>query len=65
VFEIDSHLPDKTLHSPVLLHTDNMNYNVVDCVRFDGGFFFGMAETNVLGKIDSWITNIRLPWEKD
>jgi hypothetical protein len=65
VFAIDQHLPDKILHTPVLLHTSSMNYNVVDCIQFTGGYFFGMAETNLLGKIDSWITNIRLPWEKE
>ena len=65
--EIDKHSPDMTFNAPTIVYENNeLPLGVRDCIFFEEGqiLFLVCCDMNITSRVDAYITNVNLPWEK-
>ncbi len=65
--EIDKHSPDMTYNPPTIIYENNeLPLGVRDCIYFEEGqiLFLVCCDMNITSRVDAYITNVNLPWEK-
>ena len=65
--EIDKHSPDMSCNAPTILYENNeLPLGVRDCFFFEEGhiLFLVCCDMNITSRVDAYITNVNLPWEK-
>ena len=65
--EIDKHSPDMTYNPPTIIYENNeLPLGVRDCIYFEEAsiLFIVCCDMNITSRVDAYITNVNLPWEK-
>ena len=65
--DIDKHSPDMTYNPPTIIYENNeLPLGVRDFVYFEEGriLFLVCCDMNITSRVDAYITNVNLPWEK-
>ena len=65
--EIDKHSPDMTFNAPTIIYENNeLPLGVRDCIFYEEGqvLFLVCCDMNITSRVDAYITNVNLPWEK-
>ena len=65
--EIDKHSPDLTFNAPTIIYENNeLPLGVRDCVYYEEAslLFLVCCDMNITSRVDAYITNVNLPWEK-
>ena len=65
--EIDKHSPEMTYNAPTIIYENNeLPLGVRDCIFFEEGniLFLVCCDMNITSRVDAYITNVNLPWEK-
>jgi WD40 repeat protein len=65
--EIDKHSPDMTFNAPTIIYENNeLPLGVRDCIFHEEGqvLFLVCCDMNITSRVDAYITNVNLPWEK-
>ena len=65
--ELDKHSPDMTYNPPTIIYENNeLPLGVRDCFYFEEGqiLFLVCCDMNITSRVDAYITNVNLPWEK-
>ena len=65
--EIDKHSPDMTYNPPTIIYENNeLPLGVRDCIYFEEAqiLFLVCCDMNIASRVDAYITNVNLPWEK-
>jgi len=65
--EIDKHSPEMTYNPPTIIYENNeLPLGVRDCFYFEEGqiLFLVCCDMNITSRVDAYITNVNLPWEK-
>ena len=65
--EIDKHSPDMNYNPPTIIYENNeLPLGVRDCIYFEEGqiLFLVCCDMNIASRVDAYITNVNLPWEK-
>jgi hypothetical protein len=65
--EIDQHSPEITFYSPQLISNyDSLPLGVRDIVylKYEGIMIVACSDMNITSRVDAYITNVNLPWEK-
>ena len=65
--EIDKHSPDMSCNAPTILYENNeLPLGVRDCIFFEEGhiLFLVCCDMKITSRVDAYITNVNLPWEK-
>ena len=65
--EIDKHSPDMTFNAPTIIYENNeLPLGVRDCIIYEEGqvLFLVCCDMNITSRVDAYITNVNLPWEK-
>ena len=65
--EIDKHSPDMTFNPPTIIYENNeLPLGVRDCIYFEEAsiLFLVCCDMNITSRVDAYITNVNLPWEK-
>ena len=65
--EIDKHSPDMNYNPPTIIYENNeLPLGVRDCIYFEEGqiLFLVCSDMNIASRVDAYITNVNLPWEK-
>ena len=65
--EIDKHSPDMTYNPPTIIYENNeLPLGVRDFVFFEEAqiLFLVCCDMNITSRVDAYITNVNLPWEK-
>jgi WD40 repeat protein len=66
--EIDKHSPDMTYNPPTIIYENNeLPLGVRDFFFFEEGhiLFLVCCDMNITSRVDAYITNVNLPWEKN
>jgi WD40 repeat protein len=65
--DIDKHSPEMTFNAPTILYENNeLPLGVRDCIYYEEGqiLFLVCCDMNITSRVDAYITNVNLPWEK-
>ena len=65
--EIDKHSPDMTYNPPTIIYENNeLPLGVRDFIYFEEAqiLFLVCCDMNITSRVDAYITNVNLPWEK-
>ena len=65
--EIDKHSPDMSFNPPTIIYENNeLPLGVRDCIFFEEAsiLFLVCCDMNITSRVDAYITNVNLPWEK-
>ena len=65
--EIDKHSPEMTFNAPTIIYENNeLPLGVRDCIYFEEAsiLFLVCCDMNITSRVDAYITNVNLPWEK-
>jgi hypothetical protein len=65
--EIDKHSPDMTYNPPTIIYENNeLPLGVRDFLYFEEAqiLFLVCCDMNITSRVDAYITNVNLPWEK-
>jgi len=65
--EIDKHSPEMTFNAPTIIYENNeLPLGVRDCIYYEEGriLFLVCCDMNITSRVDAYITNVNLPWEK-
>ncbi len=65
--EIDKHSPEMAINSPILLSEfSELPLGVRDFIylKYENVIFAACSDMNITSRLDSYITNVNLPWEK-
>ena len=65
--EIDKHSPEMTFNPPTIVYEHNeLPLGIRDCIYFEEGsiLYLVCCDMNITSRVDAYITNVNLPWEK-
>ena len=65
--EIDKHSPEISFNAPTIIYENNeLPLGVRDCIYFEEAsiLFLVCCDMNITNRVDAYITNVNLPWEK-